>query len=64
MQVGFFEVAAIPLFQNFVCRFKSAKPLFNLLMKNYRYWQHVQRSGSASAVRISAPGDVDRVTAR
>ncbi|KAJ9531420.1 hypothetical protein QJQ45_006874 [Haematococcus lacustris] len=38
-QVGFFDFVALPLFNNFVARFKSAKPLLRDVMRNYRHWQ-------------------------
>lgn len=38
-QVGFFDVVALPLFQNFHKVFHATKPLLTGVLANYNYWK-------------------------
>ena len=38
LQVGFFEIVALPLFKGFVELIPSTKPMLNGVMANYDYW--------------------------
>lgn len=38
MQVGFFEIVALPLVTTYVQMVPEAKPMLNAVMDNYNYW--------------------------
>lgn len=44
LQVGFFDVVALPLFQNFGKVFPASRPLLAGVLGNYNHWQQQQHA--------------------
>lgn len=44
LQVGFFEIVALPLFKSFVELIPSAQPMLDGVMANYDYWHGLQQA--------------------
>ncbi len=42
MQVGFFEIVAMPMFRSYVELIPGAQPLLDGVMANYEYWHGLQ----------------------
>ena len=43
LQVGFFEIVALPLFKGFVELIPSTKPILDGVMANYEHWRGLQQ---------------------
>ena len=43
LQVGFFEIVALPLFNGFVELIPDARPMLDGVMENYEYWHSLQK---------------------
>lgn len=41
MQVGFFEIVALPLFKQYVEMMPMAQPMLDAVKANYKYWHNV-----------------------
>ncbi len=44
MQVGFFEIVAMPLFKSYVELFAAAQPMLNAVKANYKYWHGIHEA--------------------
>jgi hypothetical protein len=54
LQVGFFDIVAIPLFHNYTRVFNKAKPLFANVLHNYNYWAAMQKEAAGTKPASSA----------
>ena len=41
VQVGFFEIVALPLFKGYVEHIPAAQPMLDAIKANYQYWHGV-----------------------
>ncbi len=47
VQVGFFEIVALPLFSAYTSMLPAAKPLLDAAMSNYHFWHSTAASAEA-----------------
>jgi hypothetical protein len=60
LQIGFFDIVAMPMFHNFTRVFGAAKPLFLNVLRNYNYWAAPQKGAAPhiAADRSASERDV------
>ena len=44
VQVGFFEIVALPMFSSYVSAMPQSQPLLDAVMKNYHYWHTLAKT--------------------
>ncbi len=47
IQVGFFEIVAMPLYKSYVELIPAAQPMLDNLKTNYRYWHGLHQASAA-----------------